>query len=355
VEGLKVSEVTIVDTLGNFLHRPEDEGAPGMSSQLLEMERSIESEYEKRIEEILTPVVGLGKVRAKVTAEIDPSRTNTTEESYDPEHAAVRNNVRNEETNQGSRPNPIGIPGSRSNLPGAEAQNPPVPMASTSSEKNISNTSYAIPRKVQITDKPSGNIKRLTVAVVVDGYYTKGAGGTETFNPRPEDELRRLQDLVGNAVGFDAQRRDSINISSLPFHATELAPEEVTQGPWWKSPEVVHQVGHNGLLLLLAGIALLILYRTIYRQPITPDVTPDLSVPRTVAELEAAREESGGALPKGAAGLINDDEPLEKQEEAELRKRILEKLTESPRKGFRIVQDWLEEDMPSVLSLPDAA
>lgn len=73
VEGLKVGQVTIVDTKGNFLHRPGDESAPSLTSSFLELQRSIESEYEKRVEEILTPVVGFGKVRAKVTAEIDPS------------------------------------------------------------------------------------------------------------------------------------------------------------------------------------------------------------------------------------------------------------------------------------------
>ena len=183
MEGLKVSQVTIVDTHGNLLQRPDDETIPGVSTALLEMERSIESEYEKRIEDILTPVIGMGKVRAKVTAEIDPSRINTTEESYDADKAVARNVLRNDEVNQGSRPNPVGIPGSRSNLPGTEVQNPPVPMATTSNEKNMQNTSYAIPRKVMITDKPSGNIKRLTVAVVVDGVYNKTTGAKEAFSP----------------------------------------------------------------------------------------------------------------------------------------------------------------------------
>ena len=101
VEGLKVSQVTIVDTKGNLLQRPDDETIPGVSTALLEMERSIESEYEKRIEDILTPIVGMGKVRAKVTAEIDPSRINTTEESYDADKAVARNVLRNDEVNKG--------------------------------------------------------------------------------------------------------------------------------------------------------------------------------------------------------------------------------------------------------------
>ncbi len=224
-----------------------------VSSTLLEMQRNIEGEYEKRIEEMLAPVVGLGKVRAKVTAEIDPARVNTTEESFDPDKVVVKQNIKNEETNQGSKPNPVGIPGSRSNLPGAEAQNNTTPMATTSSEKVVSNTSYGIPRKVQVTDKPSGNIKRLTVAVVVDGYYKKTEGSpTEVFTPRTEDELHRIQELVGNAVGFDSQRRDSITVNSMAFRVGDIAPtEEVVPKRWWENSDLVNIALRNGFIGLL--------------------------------------------------------------------------------------------------------
>ena len=325
VEGLKVSQVTIVDTKGNLLQRPDDETIPGVSTALLEMERSIEAEYEKRIEDILSPVVGMGKVRAKVTAEIDPSRINTTEESYDPDKAVARNVLRNDEVNQGSRPNPMGIPGSRSNLPGTEVQNPPIPMSTTSNEKNMQNTSYAIPRKVMITDKPSGSIKRLTVAVVVDGIYNKTTGAKEAFSPRSDEELKRLRDLVANSVGIDDSRRDSITISSLPFHINEFMPaEEVPAGPWYQRQEFVRPLIRNGLIGLGILLFLVFFVRPMLKWAAKPEPKQEPAVsafPRTVAEIEAANKEEGLLALTRSTGLLEEVEPLEKKEEAELRKK----------------------------------
>lgn len=386
VEGLKVNQVTIVDTKGNFLHRPGDESAPSLSSSFLELQRSIEAEYEKRVEEILTPVVGFGKVRAKVTAEIDPSRVNTTEETYDSEKAVPRQTLKTEEVVSGSRPNPVGIPGSRSNLPGAEAQNPQIPLASSNTEKSTNNTSYAIPKKVQVVDKPSGNIKRMTVAVVVDGYYTKGAApnSPDVFSPRPEAELKRLQDLVANAVGFDQERRDSITISSLPFSNIEVTEPQETPKPWYDLKDLSQHGIRNGMIALVVMMFFFLVLRpflkwtTATTEPQKESDVPDI-LPKTVSELESVVRAE--ALPAGMAanegvtefsvfsndnlepsqenitlsqnddsGFKNDENvngvPLpmdEKAVEEDLRMKILEKLQNSPKKGFRIVQEWLDE------------
>jgi flagellar M-ring protein FliF len=362
VEGLKVNNVSIVDTQGNFLHRPEDEGsAAGMSSALVENQRNMETEFEKRVEEILTPVVGLGKVRAKVAAEIDPSRVNTTEESFDPEKSAVRNSVSNDEVVTGSKPNPVGIPGSRSNLPGAEAISPAVPMASTSSEKSVKNTSYNVPRKIQITDKPSGNLKRLTVAVIVDGYYTT-VNGQEQFSPRSDEELKRLQSLVANSVGFDETRRDSITVSCLPFRNTELMPEEAPtpEVSWLSSQPMPLKIGLAFLaaMIPLALGLLLMLRRRSRRSSLEASLS---EFPRTVAEIQAetlAAAGMGAGSIQGVGGVAGalgangalavgtlgeEAEPLEKLEEIELRRRILERLTSTPKKGLAVLEEWLEE------------
>ena len=358
VEGLKVSNVSIVDTQGNFLHRPEDAGSQaGMSTALLESQRTMEGEFEKRVEEILTPVVGLGKVRAKVAAEIDASRVNTTEESYDPDKASVRSSVTNDEVTQGSKPNPIGIPGSRSNLPGAEAVNPPVPTANTSSEKSVKNTSYAIPRKIQITDKPSGSLKRLTVAVIVDGYY-QDVNGKEQFTPRSDEELKRLQQLVANSVGFDETRRDSITVSCLPFRATELAPEDVPPAnvSWFSSQPVGVRIG-LGLLGALLPFSLLMLLFLRGKAKKSAAEAALGEFPRTVAELQAqaaaggaAGAASGGALALAEGGTGEEADTLEKKEEMDLRRRIVDRLTATPKKGIAVIEEWLDEPEPKAPS-----
>ncbi|NBV49610.1 flagellar M-ring protein FliF [bacterium] len=390
VEGLKVNQITIVDTKGSFLHRPEDNTTATIPSALLEMQRSIEVEYERRIEEMLTPVVGFGKVRAKVTAEIDPSRVNTTEETFDPDKAVARTLNKMDESNTGSRPNPMGIPGSRSNLPGAEANNPPVPTAQSSSERNSSNASYAIPRKVQVVDKPSGSIKRLTVAVVVDGYYNKAPNApAETFSPRTEDELRRIQDLVANAVGFDSVRRDSITVSSMPFNSNELKNVEPEIPPTFSFKNLSSNLIRNGLIALVVLSFLFLVLRPFLKwiglAPQKKTLEEGQLVPQTVAQLEAAVQASSGgsgrtlsveellqqseANSSGSAMGSGTNTDLEaqmernddrdniirdvfadneaKKEEKRLRSLIIEQISKSPKKGFRIVQEWIdEEDAP---------
>ena len=356
VEGLKVSQVTIVDTQGTFLHRPEDgtQGG-GVPTAMLEMQRSIETEYERRVEDLLTPIIGLGKVRAKVAAEIDPSRVNTTEETFDPDRTVVKQKTQNDEVTTGSRPNPIGIPGSRSNLPGAEAQNPPTPTAQTRSEKNVSNLAYAVPRRIQVTDKPSGSLKRLTVAVIVDGTYTT-VNGAEQFAPRSEQELTRIKELVGNSVGLDEQRRDSITVSSLPFRETELAPQEtVVAPPWYQEPRWMG-IGGAALAIIIMLFAFL---RMLGRKSNNAVANAALQQqirngPKTIAELEALKaaelKASASAAPANANAAQNvlgeESEPLEKREEAELKRRIVDRLDKAPKKGFTIIEEWIEEKDP---------
>lgn len=342
VEGLDVKQVTIVDTKGHFLHRPEEGTVDTVSSTLLEMQRSIETDYERRVVDLLAPVVGPGKVIAKVTAEIDSSRVNTMEESFDADRAVAQNAIKSDESSSGSRPNPIGIPGSRTNLPGTEVQNPPVPMATTSSEKNTANMSYAIPRKVQRVDKPSGSIKRITVAVLVDGTY--GSSGTEAFTPRNEEELKRLRDLVATAVGFDAQRRDSVTVSSLPFRSADLGPVE-EEAPEFDWQLFAHNLTRNGILAAVLLLFFFLVLRPFLKWAASGDVERELAqLPTTVSEIEAARQDQGILALAKELPALEDPEPLEKQEESELTKKIVERMTKFPKKGLRIVQEWVEED-----------
>lgn len=426
VEGLRVNQITIVDTKGSFLYRPEDAGNPGLSTVFLEMQRSIESDYEKRIEELLVPVVGYGKVRAKVTAEIDSSRSTTTDETFDPDKAVARTTLKTDEIMNGQRPNPIGIPGSRSNLPGTENTNPNIPVATNSSEKNTTNSTYAIPRKVSVVDKPSGNIKRLTISVVVDGYYNKGTGTQgETFAPRTEEELKRLRDIAANAVGFDDTRRDSITVSSLPFKNTDVAPaDEVPPGKWDMNELMKHGV-RNGIIGLVTLLFFFLVLRPFLKWSTANELEkkiensiPEL-LPKTVAELEKAvqatqlaaggdvasvlgqADKAGAGAPGssgdptvqgasaemegqtmganspnsnpaeailaaessgqggsseggGAQGEGSKENPA--QEEELLRKRILELLTNAPKKGLHVIRDWLDNEGTSFDEAePDAA
>ena len=340
VEGLKVDQISIVDTRGNFLHRPGTNEEGEAPRRLLEMQRNIEQEYQQRVEDILTPVVGIGNVRAKVTVEIDPSRVNSTEETFDSANSTVKSSIKNEEISGGSRPNPIGIPGSRSNLPGAEVENPAVPMASTNTEKIQQNQNFAIPRKITVTDRPSGTIERLTVAVVVDGVTKDGK-----FEPRSEEELQRLRNLVADSIGYDEGRRDSITINSMPFAITDLSPpgSVPTTGPWWSKEELTRHLVRNGLIALVIIVFFFLVLRPFLKWSSAADLAGELeSLPRTVAEIEGNSPADLLSLSE-ASPVLEESEPLDKREEKELKEKILARLQDSPKKGYRIVQDWIDE------------
>lgn len=380
VEGLDPKQVTIVDTQGRFLHRPDSAGDNGESVALLELQRSIESEYERRVEALLTPIVGLGKVIAKVTAEVDSSKVSLTEENFEGERSVPQTITKDDVVNSGSRPNPLGIPGSRSNLPGAEVDNPPVPTANMSNERNTSTTTFAIPRSVTTTNKPSGSIKRITVAVVVDGKYQADPNTPEkeTFVPRDPQELKRFQDLVANAVGFDEKRRDSINVTSMPFRTTDLGPVEEPGVFNWK--EFLPLAIRNGLIGLVIVLFFALVLRPFLKWATLTDVVQELALmPQTVGELQIAQREPGVLALKRSIPVLGKAEILEeklqkekekveaeqqetkkekeqalkeeheywqklKEEEVDLIKRIGEKVAESPKKGFQIVSEWFHEE-----------
>ncbi len=346
VEGLKVADISIVDTAGNFLHKPGDEDFSDI--KMIQIQQSLEKEYERRIEEMLVPVVGLNKVKAKVAIEIDPSKVSSTEETYDPDKATILSSVKNSEVSSGTKPNPIGIPGSRSNLPGAEVNNPPLPMASTNSEKVTQNSNYAVPKKITMISKPSGTIKRLTASVVVDGKYPKGEKPTiENFIPLNDEELKRIKTLVENAIGFDPDRRDSISVTSMSF-ANSFLDVSSEETPVMTRKELITELIRNGLIgLVILAFFFLVLKPYLKWFHTKDELLENLPLPKTVEELQSVKLGPKEALLKlsQSSSLVEETDTTseQKKDEEELKEKIIEKINKAPKKASRIIQDWIEE------------
>ncbi len=219
VEGLDSKDVTVVDTKGNVLSKPSGDVA-GMSASQFEYQGNYAKDIETRIASILEPVVGKGKVRAKVSAELDMSRVETTEEKFDPESQVVRSEQK--QTEKSSTVGASGVPGVTSNLPGKKAA------ASTpsqgSSEKQNQTVNYEITKVISRTVNAPGMVKKITAAVLVDGTYVAQQGSKEMkYVPRKEDELRRYEELVKETIGFTQARGDQVKVVNMPF---EVVPEE---------------------------------------------------------------------------------------------------------------------------------
>ncbi len=223
VDGLNHKNVTVVDTTGRLLSGEGDEdSSSNLSSTQFEYQKSIEKVLVGRIQSILEPVVGKDKVLARVTAEIDFTRAEMTEEKFDPESVVVRSEQSSKEksTNGGSG----GVPGVASNVPGEQIQ-----AASSGdgggSEKQNETINYEISKVVSKTVLPTGILKRLSVAVLVDGTYkvTRDEDDVEvkTYQAWQPEDIEKFQNLVKGAVGVQPDRGDTLEVVNIPF---EIAP-----------------------------------------------------------------------------------------------------------------------------------
>ena len=217
VEGLDQEEVMIVDGGGNILSTAKH--GSQLSKQTdsqIEFQRNLENNLATRIQSMLEKVVGKDKIVARVSASLDFKVTEKTEETYDPEEPVVRSVHRKSETARSNA-----LPGGESTVSPISGQ--PGGVASPPGhEKTDETVNYEINRVISKTVMPVGEMKKLSVAVLVDGLYSKNDQNVEEFRPRSKKELATLEGLVKRAVGFDTQRGDQIVVSSVPFKKMEF-------------------------------------------------------------------------------------------------------------------------------------
>ena len=258
VPNLETDRVTVVDQKGELLTKGEMDKQLALSNSQLEYTRKVEQGYIERIEDILGPLLGENALRAQVTADLDFTTSEQTQELYNPDSAVLRSNQTTEERSTGSVDG--GIPGALSNQPPGVAQAPETlpqaeggaaPGAPTQSRRReIRN--FELDKTISHTRFASGRLRRLSVAVVVDDKVSVDENGVVTRQQRSPEELQRMTELVKKAVGFSAQRGDSVNVINAAFTPAE-APEPLPEVPIWQQPWLQDLVkkGVGGLLVLL--------------------------------------------------------------------------------------------------------
>jgi flagellar M-ring protein FliF len=221
VPGLKAQRVTIVDSRGQLLAKGVDD--PADSSALNDNAEQFRTEYEKstrdNIERLVEQSVGLGKVKAEVHADIDFNRTVKNTEKYDPEGQVARSvqsvseNEQSKEATGGNTTVSVANsqPSAQSGAAGAGGSN------TANKTRSEETTNFEINKEVTNSIKEAGTVRRLTVAVLVDGVTTTDAEGKETYAPRSEEELKKIEKLVQSAVGYDGTRGDEISVVNIAF------------------------------------------------------------------------------------------------------------------------------------------
>ena len=217
VNGLKPGRVSIVDESGRLLASGRENGADPGGTEFEERHQAMEQRMRKEVEDIVASVVGNGRVRVRVSAEMDYSKITETTDVYDPDGRVVRSTQTREENSNVTSPNGNDGVSVGNELPAANAE----PGTDGTQQENASKTeevvNYEISRTTKTAVAEGGRIKRLSIAVLVDGIYQKGANGTVTYAPRPAEQIEQISALVRSAIGFDQDRGDQVQVVNLQF------------------------------------------------------------------------------------------------------------------------------------------
>ncbi len=349
---LEPGRVTVVDHKGRLLSGDSESRDMKLSATQFEHTRRIEQHFRERVEGLLFPIVGRDKVRAQVTADVDFTVTEQTQERFNPEQPALRSEQLNEQKSLDAGAG--GIPGALSNQPPAAGTAPQeagavagaVAQGEARNSSRQSTRNFELDRVISHTRMSPISLRRLSVAVVVDDITTVGEDGTVSVRERTPEEIERLTELVREAIGFDSRRGDSVRVMNSSF----LSPEPVAdlpEVPIWEQGwflDIAKQVG--GLFLVLILI-FFVLKPTMKRLTASHAGVAGGSDGAARVEGPLAQNHEGGVEGQGSLLLGSDGEPISlpgggKYENIMDAARQL--VDEDPKRVAQLVKTWVNEE-----------
>ena len=290
IEGLTPARVSIVDSNGQLLAS----GAGGdedsvLAGEVEERTLGVENRLRARVEELLANVVGAGRARVQVSAELDLNRLTRTSETFDPEGQVVRSTQTRELENAATGADGNGQVTVANELPGASNSTGASGGTSETGSTAEETTNYEISKVTEVAMTDAGGIKRLSVAVVVDGIYAADASGNSVYQPRSPEELAQITALVRSAVGFSETRGDQVEVANLQFaERPELAPAGSEQaGLLDFTRDDLMNFAELAVTLLIALALVFFVMRPLLKRVLAPEAKP-LALPQS-AELAPSR------------------------------------------------------------------
>ena len=354
VPRLKPDNVSVVDQNLNLLARGGEIAGSSTNVKAEEMRIKLEQRMVMSIEDLVSRIVGYGKVSAKVNADINYDRISTNEEIYDPEGQVVRSTQTVEESGLEREP-PAKDVSVKNNLPGVG--NDLLLDSSPSSENNRleETTNFEISKTIRNTVREVGEVNRLTVSVLVDGKYSVDENGNKIYEPRSEEELDKITRLVKSAIGFDEDRGDEISVVSAEFAGVEFDSED---------PDKIFGFDKNALLdtaemLTIAFIILLVVMLIL--QPMVGRILEAsegmgtrlddeerelLAAAETTPALAAPSEEKST---KEVAGSQEDESlidmtQVEGKVKASTVKKVEDIVDSYPNETVSVLRSWMSQD-----------
>ncbi|MBY4898491.1 flagellar basal-body MS-ring/collar protein FliF [Cupriavidus sp. AU9028] len=368
VPELTPKSISIVDQHGNLLSG-NGSNERMLDATQLKYVQTLEQNFVRRVEAILAPIVGQGNVKAQVTADVDFNVVEHTDESFkpnqDPTKAAIRSQQTSESNQQGGSP-VGGVPGALSNQPPLQAAAPVVTQqpnqpgqpgqagqpgqpnaqaqqqanaqalagapAAPSSSRRDSTTNFELDRSVRHVQQAPGSVRRLSVAVVVNHRQVMGKDGNVVSEPLTAAQLKQIENLTKEAMGFSADRGDSLNVVNSQFTTGELPKPEL---PVWKQPEMIDLAKTGAMYLMLALLALFMWFkigRPIMRKYTAPP-PPALADELPEAELVPIEEQQPDPEVLRLAAKYESDLAL-----------LRDAAQRDPRLVAGVIKNWMSSD-----------
>ncbi len=353
VPNLKPGRVTVVDQHAKTLSTGED----GFGGQAADGRRSeVEQRIAKTVKNLVEGVVGAGKARVNVTADLNLARITVQQETFDPDGQVVRSESVNEENSRENQPDANGAVTASANIPGGVGANGET-LNQSASGRTESTTNYEISKTTRTEIQEPGDMKRLSVAVAIDGITAPGADGKPgAYTPRSAQEMQRIEQLVRTAVGYNADRGDQVTVVNVRFPATEAAGGVETTNPLmgFDKNDIMRAV-ELGIIAIVAILMILFIVRPLLKPP------PNRNLPALASGAGGARMvtadghplqvtlDPATGQPLALPGPSNELEQridiarIEGQVKASSVKRVAEFVENHPEESVSLLRTWLHE------------
>jgi flagellar M-ring protein FliF len=349
VNGLKPQRVSIVDEAGQLLA----DGADGDNESVIGDERraGFEKRMRNEVEAIVSSVVGAGRARVQLSADFDFNKITQTSDKFDPEGRVLRSTQTREESTATAESN--GQVTVNNELPGSQNQsNAATPRDQSKKSEETNNYEISRTTKTEVTE--AGRVNRISVAVLVDGSYTKNDKGEMVYQERGKEQLDRIAALVRSAIGFDQKRGDQVEVVNLKFaEAPAVAPIAEPTGLFGMlqfTKDDVMYVIELGVMMLLGIVVLFMVIRPLVKRILASEVIPSLALdgPAPVhseGSAPATAASSGQSLVPGsnATSQMIDVAQVQGQVHAQSVHRVGELAERNPNETASIIRQWLSE------------
>jgi len=364
VPDMQPGAVTVVDQTGRLLTDEGSEGGVGMGNSQYEQIKRVEDTTRHRVEDILTPLMGPGRVKTQVVAALDFTVEEQVQEQYQPDANAIRSEQTSEDINRNGSLKAQGVPGATSNKPpepGASAAALPPAAAGTlpasdpaapgaaatptataelpSSQTKSSTRNYELNKTTSSRKSMPGRIQRLSVAVLVDYLPKPDAKGVAVPTALGKDDIARIDALVKEAMGFDAQRGDTVTVQNAPFIVA--APEVIEPLPLIERPEV-QSLTRLALSALVLLVLILAVVRPLLRSLFPPPAQAAALVPTSLEALAAPEAAAGGESAASPSHHALIASPLQGPTPYEQKLALArETVKQDPKKVAQVMKTWI--------------